>query len=326
VEGETDAHRTAKARDHWRRASEIRAERLAQQCPWDEIVGGARWHQQRAWGQIEKFAHVQDCGAKKYWLVCLECRGVQERTATCRIPLLCLTCRGAITRERRAEFHFARNRAIDRAQGRDLFDAGRPGGRWTEKLLTLTAPHCPEHRVAHRIAVLFAAWPLLRDSIKKHFAKTAAPHENLVAWFRTFEWEPGNDGQGHPHFHLWWLSPFIDHKLIRHWWRCALQTSGFDAASLTHVIIDIREVRHGKGAALEVIKYLTKDILPDRQLVHPEVFARVYETLDGRRLTQASARFFKCLERQAQCKCGAVGCFQRTTTPPATTNGAAPNG
>lgn len=326
VESATDAHRIAKAQHHWRRAAEIRRERLQQQRPWDEIVGGARWHQRRAWGQIDRFAHVQDCGAKKYWLLCSECHGVQERTASCRVPLLCLTCRGTITRERRAEFHFARNRALDRAHGRDLFDFSRPGGRWTEKLLTLTSPHCPEHGVVQRIASLFAAWPLLRDSIKKHFAKTAAPHEDLVTWFRTFEWEPGNDGQGHPHFHLWWLSPFIDHKLIRHWWRCALQTAGFSAPSLAHVIIDIREIRNGRGAALEVIKYLTKDILPDRQLVRPEVFARVYEALDGRRLTQASARFFKCVERQAKCNCGAVGCFQRTTIPPATKTGGAHNG
>lgn len=325
VERETDPHRVAKAKHHWRRASQIRQERQKEQRPLNEVVQGIRWHHRRAWGQIERFQRVYDCGTAKYWLVCTQCTASKERTASCRIPLLCLSCRGRITRERRAEFYLARNRALDRARVRDLFEHSRPGGRWTEKLLTLTAPHFAEHGVAKRIELLFAAWPLLRDSIKKHLAQRAAPHEHLVAWFRSFEWEPGHDALGHPHFHFWWLSPYIKQELIRRWWRAALKTVGYPRHSLSRVIIDIQEVRYGKGAALEVVKYLTKDILPDRELVGGELFSRVYESLDGRRLTQASARFFKGIEREAKCKCGARGCFRRSTKPPEGSREKAPN-
>jgi hypothetical protein len=81
-------------------------------------------------------------------------------------------------------------------------------------------------------------------------------------------------------------------------------------------ILDLREVRDGVGVANEVIKYLTKDILPDRQFVDPEVFGVVYEALDGRRTTQASARFFYGITDRAVCECGVTGAFKRTTTPP----------
>lgn len=57
--------------------------------------------------------------------------------------------------------------------------------------------------------------------------------------------------------------------------------AGFAKAALLHLIIDLREVRDGERAVHEVIKYLTKDVLPDRTLVPPDIFARVYESLDG---------------------------------------------
>ncbi len=316
VERETNPHRIAKAQEHWRRASEMIRDRQNGQRPCEEVIPGVRWHQRRARGQIDRFQRVYECGATKQWLVCTQCQAIKECVIECRAPLLCLSCRGRITRNRRAEFHFARNRALERARGCDLLDRSR-GGHWTEKLLALTEPHLVEHGVSERIELLFSAWPLLRDSLKKHLAQSAGAHSDLVAWFRSFEWEPGNDGRGHPHFHFWWLSPYISQSLIRQLWRCALATAGFPRSALSHVIVDIRQVRYGKGAALEIIKYLTKDVLPDRQRVASDVFARVYESLEGRRLTQASAKFFKGIERDAKCKCGARGCFRRKSTYPA---------
>jgi hypothetical protein len=124
-----------------------------------------------------------------------------------------------------------------------------------------------------------------------------------------------------PHFHFWWLSPYIEVDLIRHWWRCALSTAGYERSALEHVIVDIRRVKDAEGSAREVIKYVTKDILPDRKLISSELFARVYEAIDGRRMSQPSSGLFKGTEREATCACGAVGCFRRSSTPPADHNG-----
>src|SRR5690606_1017240 len=81
-------------------------------------------------------------------------------------------------------------------------------------------------------------------------------------------------------------------------------------------IIDLPEVRSHDGAARELIKYLTKDILPSGDLVSPKVFSELYIALDGKRVTQCSAGFFKGLDRSAECSCGAVGCLRRTLREP----------
>jgi hypothetical protein len=55
--------------------------------------------------------------------------------------------------------------------------------------------------------------------------------------------------------------------------------------------VDVREVRDGEGSAREVIKYLTKDIDSDGRKIAPELYAPVYEALDGSRVTQATTGF-----------------------------------
>ena len=79
-------------------------------------------------------------------------------------------------------------------------------------------------------------------------------------------------------------------------------------------------LKDAEGSAREVIKYVTKDILPDRQLISSELFARVYEAIDGRRMSQPSSGLFKGTEGEATCACGAAGCFRRSSTPPADHN------
>jgi hypothetical protein len=51
-------------------------------------------------------------------------------------------------------------------------------------------------------------------------------------------------------------------------------------------------------------------------LVPAETFARLYEALDGKRITQPSAGFFKGIDPSAKCRCGAIGCFKRFTEDP----------
>jgi hypothetical protein len=91
LERETDAHRTTRAQKHWRRAAQLKAARLEAGRPYDEAVEGARWHQRRAHGQINRFLAVADCGVEKFWLICLACDRAKERTRSCRVALLCVS-------------------------------------------------------------------------------------------------------------------------------------------------------------------------------------------------------------------------------------------
>lgn len=154
-------------------------------------------------------------------------------------------------------------------------------------------------------------------SLNRWFLGIAGYAKKFVAWVRNFEWTPGQDGVGHPHFHIWLLCPFIDEEVLRHFWRCALRTAGYSKESTRWCVLKINQVWTPDGAARELIKYMTKDILPDRSQVAPDIFARLYETLDGRRLMQSSAGFFSELDVRMRCECGAVGCFRRSSTPPA---------
>jgi hypothetical protein len=201
---------------------------------------------------------------------------------------------------------------VARVEARGLHRLGHR--RWSEKLMTLTLPHLAEHTVRQRIEFAFRSLLLFRKALKKWLQ--SFQNSELVAWFRTFEWTPGTDRHGHPHFHFWLICPYLDPLVLRRAWAQALCTAGFPRQTVENVVLDLREVRDGIGVANEVIKYLTKDILPDRQLVDPVVFGIVYEALDGRRTTQASSGFFRGISDKAMCECGASGAFKRTTTRP----------
>jgi hypothetical protein len=95
-----------------------------------------------------------------------------------------------------------------------------------------------------------------------------------------------------------------------------VSTKAGQAQTVETVITHIQIVDDGEGAAREVIKYLTKDVLPNQQLVDPRVFGHVYQVLDGKRTTQASSRFFTGVDARAECECGATGAFRRTSTCP----------
>jgi hypothetical protein len=233
VERVTDEHRTNRARKHWRRAVQIKAERLAAGRSYEEAIEGARWHQRRAYGQVNRFVGVLDCGTEKFWLVCEACSRVKERSRECRVALLCVSCRAAIGEAKRSRFRLARRRALSRVKDLYLHRLGRHGGRWSEKLLTLTLPHLAVHTARQRIEFAFRALFLFRKAFKKWLR--SCPHSGLVAWFRTFEWTPGSDGRGHPHFHFWLLSPYLDVAFLRQAWAQALHTAGFPRRAVEDV-------------------------------------------------------------------------------------------
>lgn len=315
VEGRTEKHRIGKAQQLWRRAREVFEEVLADGGTREQAVAARRYYLGRSLGQIRRFEQVLSCGTEKVWVVCLECRRAKEQERRCRTQRLCLRCRLDEGAMRRAQFERARQRARRRVADRGWLVGSRQG-RWSEKLVTPTLPQQATDSVAGRVSILFRAGALFASSLRR-WVRRKGSLRSLIAWLRVFEWVPGKyDGLGHPHFHIWILSPYLDQDMLTHWWRCALRTAGVPADIANTAHIDVCEATTHDGAARELIKYLTKDILPSGELVSPKIFAEVYMALDGRRVSQASAGFFKGIDRSAECSCGAIGCFRRTLRPP----------
>lgn len=273
--------------------------------------GDGQWHRARARGQRERINRVEACGAKVIQVSCVGCKKKRELRLGCRIPLLCVPCRKVIAAEKRAKFHRARNAAVADASRRGLLIASNYR-RWSEKFLTLTAPHFRHQSVAERIRVVLDAWGLFLRKLNDYFAERDA---SFAEFFRVFEWEPGDDGRGHPHLHIWLLSPYLPRDELQRWWGEALADVTGDAASL-RAVIDIREVS-GRDVEQELIKYLTKDITSDGAKLAPKLYAEVYKALDDRRSTQASRGFMaRANALKNVCECGCALPKQVRVLPP----------
>jgi hypothetical protein len=258
------------------------------------------WYSARERAQLDRPARVAECGAETLQISCQGCGQVHEQRSGCRIGLLCVPCRGAIAAAKRAAFRRARTAAVAHAASRGLFDPNRRGGRWTEKLLTLTAPHDPHDSIAQRIEYVLGAWPRFLRKMNAFWKRNGV---KSAEWLRVFEWTPGSDELGHPHLHVWILSPFLPRDDVEGWWREALaEQTGCVRAD--PVIIDLRVVL-ADGAEHELIKYLTKDITANGSKLAPELYAEVYKALDGQRSTQASRGFMgRGVEEKRACECG----------------------
>jgi hypothetical protein len=79
--------------------------------------------------------------------------------ARCNNMILCVTCR-AIRAKAKSEAFLA-SREVIIADGRDQgrLHHNRPGGRWGERMVTLTVPHFRDHSLEQRFAFLLDAWP-----------------------------------------------------------------------------------------------------------------------------------------------------------------------
>jgi len=214
-----------------------------------DAMASARWYEGRAGAQIPRFDTIRACGSRVLHVGCRPCG--QELCAPipcrCGVVRVCEACADAIALKREKRIAAARAAAILKADDRGLFHAGRAGlGAWSEKMLTLTVPHIELEAVeagsevagettgyglhttiAARIAALRLAWPRfmrsLRRFITKHEGKTNA---KAFRYFRFLEWTRGHDGQGHPHFHVYLLSPFLDQRMIAGMWARALDAVG----------------------------------------------------------------------------------------------------
>lgn len=265
---------------------------------------GARWHRGRASGQRHRIDSVLGCEQRDVLeLMCGTCGVVTERPAKCSARLLCRSCRNKAATRTRRRFSTARNAVMKAA-----LQAGRLYGskRFTEKLLTLTVPHAIQD-ARRRFELVKLGWPHFLRALNARW-KRAGIKEH-VYWYRVHEWTPGSDSFGHPHVHVWLLCDYIEQSWLADAWRAA-------CAKVGHVwgdqptILDIRQAR-GSDVAHEVIKYLTKDLMPGGDLVPPQVYAVMYQLYDGARRTQGSRGFLKHAGSDlAECPCGAVGCFQ----------------
>lgn len=206
------------------------------------IANRVRWHLGRAKGQGRRFSDVRTCGEGGGAIV-RECGGSSTFCHACRIGRVCVSCRAHMAMQRRARFGRGRVHALENARREGLFRRGRVlnapgGGTWAERHLTLTAPHSMS--AGDAIRAMFIAW----REFSKAFSRwtRSKPYRaihgyNRPDFWRAFEWTPGSDGLGHPHFHVWMLSPFLPVDKVRDWWTLALRKAGFAG------VIDRREAK-----------------------------------------------------------------------------------
>jgi hypothetical protein len=175
------------------------------------------WHSARARGYLERFERVADCQrVTSLEVVCGRCGDRQIRGSRCRVALICTSCRGKIAQEKRSRLALARRKAIELCAKRGLFRPIRKGGRWSEKLVTLTIPHFPELGVKQRVDLLSESWRVFcrgwGEWLRSHADAGLVDRQGhrLIRWFRNVEWTTGEDDLlGHPHVHMWFLGPYL---------------------------------------------------------------------------------------------------------------------
>lgn len=266
-----------------------------------ELNARAVWKARRANGYSNRFERQRSCGGE---MVAAHCRACDDRRkampAGCD-QRMCPSCAKRRARERQLAFGRARGRVILEAssnvKGRGPLTGAaaryRRGGRYTDKMLTLTIPHVdgpvlwrkaldiantsPEDEraadairkllergsstVIMRVSALFLAWPifwrLLRAALKKR-----GRHDHVhVKVDRFFEWTEGGDGLGHPHFHCWLWSPWICDDEVRELWTRALQSIGVPMRTREHACENCKKlgrVTPRKRHAFDVVQRTEK--------------------------------------------------------------------
>jgi len=374
-----------------------------------ELEARAVWNERRANGQVRRGENLCSCGGTVIATRCTATacghRG-RARPVGCGIWRLCSRCSIERAREHRERFGRARGRALLRALERVPGVRGplagpaarfRVGGRYTDKMLTLTLPHFdgramfekmvdiehsgsiadeetaerirrllrgPRHDFADarerydaetaaaldvhdstvilRIAVLFAAWPTFLRRVRAMLAERGHHDDEHLTFDRFFEWTPGADGLGHPHFHVWLFSPFICADAVRELWTQSLAELGVPMRTherdcphckKTHVVgarvwlqrlgdfnVDAVREMMKEGNAIKLSNVRSWNVGPTaetyaggwaisdvRDLITPEVEAELYVALEGRRLSQGSKGFYSGEPAPACPCCGALG-------------------
>ncbi len=253
------------------------------------MQSGSRWHDQRAAAEIDRINRVLACGNEALVITCQGCGAQHERGQGCGASRFCLTCRGVSAAELRGKFLAAREDVVAEATDARLLDPRRRGGPYGDKFLTLTVPHVGTDTIARRIERVLAAWTVFLRLLNDYFKSRVI---RRVEWLRVLEWTPGNTDQlGHPHLHLWFFAPYLDHEMLREYWRRALLAGGCPPEHCASPVLDIRAMKDPRSGALELIKYLTKDISANGERLDAELYAQVINALDSHRQTQCSRGF-----------------------------------
>jgi hypothetical protein len=329
LEATTVIHRRQKARRLTERARELGLQRRNE---WREgghvarnengnvrlVSFDSQWHLSRAKGAIELFQRVESCGSENGYRVNLTCRGCAEKstiTVGCDSHWFCPACRTRRGQEYRLELQAKLGGLTSLASRAGLTARSRRhqrGGRFGARFMTLTLPHRGNTR--ERIRNLLRTWPrfwrMLSDELRAKLKGIPARGVqvpdvradgtlreaslwDLVHYLWVIEWTPGDDGEGHPHLHVWLFSPFIAQDRIEELWRHAY--NDVTGSKVERTIVDIRKASDDSDAAArELCKYLVKDwevTAGGSKQAAPHVYAQAYAELDGRRMRQTSAGF-----------------------------------
>ncbi len=236
----------------------VRAKRKAKVPLALALKATAKWHRQRSMGQLRRFETIGHCGEGAVGVTCRSCGWEGPRLIGCDARRLCVSCRERKATPMRDAFMRSRASVLREATQRGYFRRARAGGRYTEKHVTFTLPDSAipagPGAVRARIAALFAAWRSfskelaalwkIRRRCRHCGAASGRPCRDLELpgaprrrqphagrherawWWRGFEWTPGDDGHGHPHFHVWYLCAFLPVPVLRWLWARALHRAG----------------------------------------------------------------------------------------------------
>lgn len=309
----------------------------------DKRVKIARWHWQRSRGQLHRFAAVESCGVGAIRSHCRACGVIHDAPHRCGVGRLCVSCRGRQKSKRHARLVQAQLAELAAARRAQLH---RGKHAWAQRHVTLTVPHDagtavgdehdgPLSVVQDRVRLLLRAWRQFSLRLREWTREVSKRDGRKVHFYRAFEWTPGGDGYGHPHFHLWIHCPMLWEADVARWWAEALTHAGRPTSS-SSVIVSVRGMDSVHAAAAEVTKgtlsgldathvralgvdpravesgrallgYIEGWSLVDRDAagdpIDPAVAAALYASLEGRRLVQSSKGFLAPLERG----CGTCG-------------------
>jgi hypothetical protein len=225
--------------------------------------------------------------------------------------------------------------------------------RWRARFLTLTIRHSGD--VECDVATICAAWPLFRRKLWTFFRNEQSLSKALlqeIRFVRVLEITAGRMNDGHAHFHVYLLSPYIPHEFVRHIWGAVLNTLGYVTPSrrLADVLASIKsDFRRNQVARVlitkggqpiqdvhwpvvdlvkcygdveqELVKYLVKDAEWNDgklALIHPSLGAHMYQALEGVRTLATSRGFITRDERICFCEaCGSTQVSRRLVKKPA---------
>jgi hypothetical protein len=319
----------------------------------------AKWHRDRARGQRERFHNNASCSVGVGVVTCASCGQQHAIPVGCGISRLCVCCRDRRAQQRRAQLWRAREEAIGRSKSRGRMRRRRRGGKWREFHLVLTMPDTRIGAPADRITKIFEAWRIFSRMWQRYQAGKGVPNapqlpRNKVSrednpkrrtrtargfaggggsyWSRCFEWTPGADMKGHPHFHVWILGPTIPQETVRQWWGLALEAVGVPITWSTDPLVKLKaavvelvviEVHKGdkaiktqriratdkQGHVLGYVEgWAVAEVDPKSgKSASAKVQADVYMALERRRHVQTSRGLMKMGEKEKACGvCGAV--------------------